>query len=211
VVHFDEHLRGVVSQYGTWTYAILFIIIFAETGIVIAPFLPGDSLLFAAGAIAGDPSMNLSVTWLCILLSIAAILGDTVNYHLGLFFGPRVFKNPKSFWLNPAHLEKTQAFFDRYGGKTIILARFIPIVRTFAPFVAGVGKMNYFYFLFYNVIGGLIWVLGFVLLGYRFGQLEYVKKNFLLVVIAIILLSILPAVYEYVQHLRSKQPPNKAK
>lgn len=204
ILHIDDHLRSLVTQYGAWTYGILFAIIFAETGLVIMPLLPGDSLLFAAGTLCvpadGQTEAPLNVWLLCILLTVAAIVGDTVNYHLGYFFGPKVFRNPKSFWLNPQHIERTQDFFDRYGGKTIIVARFIPIVRTMAPFVAGIGKMNYGKFLAYNVIGGIIWVFMFVLLGYWFGNIEFVKHNFELVVVAIVLISVLPAAYEFVRH-----------
>ena len=203
IFHIDDHLKELVRNYGTWTYAILFAIVFTETGVVIMPFLPGDSLLFAAGTLCaphdgGEAPLN--VWTLCIVLMIATILGDNVNYHIGYYLGPAVFKNPKSFWLNPRHLERTHEFFDRYGGKTIILARFIPIVRTMAPFVAGIGKMNYGHFLAYSVVGGIIWVFGFVWLGYVFGKQPFVEKNFEIVVVAIVAISILPAVIEYLRH-----------
>ncbi len=201
--HFDVHLKEFVHSYGGWTYALLFTIVFCETGLVIAPLLPGDSLLFAAGTLAAPDAegrVALNVYMLCVVCIVAAILGDAVNYHIGHYLGPRVFKNPKSFWLNPKHIERTQHFFDRYGGKTIILARFLPIVRTMAPFVAGIGKMNYARFLAYNVVGGIVWVLTFVLLGYWFGQLPIVQKNFKLVVLGIIFISVLPAVYEVLRH-----------
>lgn len=204
IFHIDDHLKELVATYGTWTYAILFGIIFAETGVVIMPLLPGDSLLFAAGTLCAGDTAPLNVWTLCILLTIASILGDTVNYHVGYYLGPRVFKNPKSFWLNPKHIERTQEFFDRYGGKTIILARFMPIVRTMAPFVAGIGKMNYGRFLLYNVVGGAVWVFAFVLLGYKFAGHPYVEKNFTIVVLAIVLISILPAVYEFLRHRFTK-------
>jgi membrane-associated protein len=204
ILHLNKHLAEMVSHYGVWTYAILFAIIFAETGLVVTPFLPGDSLLFAAGAIAGDPAMGINVWWLCGLLTIAAIIGDTVNYHCGFFFGKTVFSNPKSFWLNPDHLQRTQDFFARYGGKTIILARFLPIIRTFAPFVAGMGRMNYMNFLLYNVIGGIVWVVSFVLMGYFVGREEWVQKNFTIVILLIIFISVLPGVYEYWQHRRAQ-------
>jgi membrane-associated protein len=209
--HLDDHLKELVQSYGTWTYAILFLIIFAETGIVIAPFLPGDSLLFAAGAVAAlkTDTGGLDVSVLCMLLIVAAILGDTANYHIGYFLGPRVFKNPKSFWLNSKHLDRTQEFFDRYGGKTIILARFLPIVRTLAPFVAGVGKMNYGRFLLFNVVGAVVWVLTFVLLGYFFGTMEFVQKNFELVIFAIIGISLLPGLFEVVRHRYAKKVEHK--
>jgi membrane-associated protein len=208
--HIDDKLKELVQHNGMWTYAILFGIIFAETGLVVAPFLPGDSLLFAAGAVAaGDTDGSLNVNVLCGLLIVAAILGDTVNYHVGYFLGPRVFKRPKSFWLNPKHLEKTQEFFDRYGGKTIILARFLPIVRTLAPFVAGVGRMHYGRFLLFNVIGGVVWVVTFLFLGYFFGTLPIVEKNFELVVVAIIAISVLPGVIEFLRHRYAKPVAHK--
>lgn len=208
IFHIDDHLKELVTSYGTWTYAILFGIIFVETGVVIMPLLPGDSLLFAAGTLCvpnEEGVAPLNVWMLCFLLTIAAILGDTVNYHLGYYLGPKVFQNPKSFWLNPKHLERTHGFFARYGGKTIILARFMPIVRTMAPFVAGVGKMNYGQFLAYNFVGGTVWVFSFVLLGYWFGNIPIVKQNFELVVIAIVVFSVLPGVYEFVRHRFARQ------
>jgi membrane-associated protein len=193
ILHFDEHLQSFIASYGTLTYIILFAIVFAETGLVITPFLPGDSLLFAAGAIAAMGSLN--IVWLIILLVIAAILGDTVNYWIGNYIGPRAFSG-KIPLLQQHHLQRTQEFYERHGGKTIILARFVPIVRTFAPFVAGVGVMNYRRFVAYNVVGGVVWVLIFTLAGYFFGGLPIVKDNFELVVIAIVLLSVLPAIWE---------------
>jgi len=213
IFHLDDHLKDLVASYGLWTYGILFLIIFAETGLVIAPLLPGDSLLFAAGTLCapdaeGNAPLNIYV--LCLLFIIAAIFGDAVNYHVGLFIGPRVFRNPKSFWLNPKHLERTQQFFDRYGGKTIVIARFLPIVRTMAPFVAGIGKMHYGRFLVYNVAGGILWVLTFTLLGYWFGQLPIVRRYFELVIVAIVAISILPAVYEYLRHRYAKKGEPKA-
>jgi membrane-associated protein len=193
ILHFDEHLQNFIASYGALTYVILFAIVFAETGLVVTPFLPGDSLLFAAGAIAAVGSLNM--VWLIVLLIIAAILGDTVNYWIGNYVGPRAFSG-KIPLLQQHHLRRTQEFYERHGGKTIILARFVPIVRTFAPFVAGVGVMNYPRFVAYNVIGGVVWVLLFTLAGYFFGRLPVVKDNFELVVIAILLLSVLPAVWE---------------
>lgn len=190
-LHLDEHLANIISQYGTWTYAILFLIIFMETGFVVTPFLPGDSLLFAAGTFAALGSMNV---WLLIvLLVIAAIAGDTVNYWIGHYLGERAY-NIK--WVKREYLERTHAFFEKHGGKTIFLARFVPIVRTFAPFVAGMGRMSYGYFFSYNVFGGIVWVFLFTLLGYFFGNIPFVKQNFELVIIAIILVSVLPAVWE---------------
>jgi membrane-associated protein len=190
-LHLDEYMAGIIQQYGTWTYAILFGVIFMETGFVVTPFLPGDSLLFAAGTFAGLGSLN--VWLLIILLIIAAILGDTVNYWIGHYMGDRAY-NVK--WIKKEYLDRTHAFFEKHGGKTIFLARFVPIVRTFAPFVAGMGRMSYGYFFSYNVFGGIVWVVTFTLLGYFFGNLEFVKRNFELVIIAIILISVLPAVYE---------------
>lgn len=198
-LHLDVHLADILRDYGTWTYVILFVIIFCETGFVLTPFLPGDSLLFAAGALStlnsehGPPPLNVNVLFL--LLVAAAILGDSVNYWVGAAIGPRAFKT-KLPLLNQKHLERTRQFYEKHGGKTIILARFIPIVRTFAPFVAGVGAMNYRRFLAYNAIGGFLWVAGFLYLGYFFGNVPFVKKNFSLAVLAIILLSVLPMAYE---------------
>jgi membrane-associated protein len=190
-LHLDEHLSNIINQYGVWTYAILFLIIFMETGFVVTPFLPGDSLLFAAGTFAALGSLNV---WLLIvLLIIAAIAGDTVNYWIGHYLGDRAY-NIK--WIKKEYLDRTHTFFTKHGGKTIFLARFVPIVRTFAPFVAGMGRMSYGYFFSYNVFGGIVWVLLFTLLGYFFGNIPFVKANFELVIIAIILISVLPAVWE---------------
>jgi membrane-associated protein len=201
-LHLDQHLNDVIGQYGSWTYLILFLIIFCETGLVVTPFLPGDSLLFAAGAFAALGSLN--VFWLFVLLSIAAIAGDTVNYWIGHWVGPKVFHRENVRFLNKKHLERTHAFYERYGGKTIIIARFIPIVRTFAPFVAGIGSMSYWRFITYNVIGGVAWVAICVFGGYYFGNLEIVKKNFSLVIIAIGLISVLPMLIEYIRHRVSR-------
>lgn len=190
-LHLDEHLKHVIEQFGVWTYAILFLIIFCETGLVVTPFLPGDSLLFAAGAMAALYPESLNIVALLVLLSIAAILGDTVNYGLGRWIGPRAFSG-KLWFLKQHHLVKTQVFYDKYGGKTIIMARFVPIVRTFAPFVAGVGKMNYQTFLFYNIVGGIIWVVGCAMAGYLFGNIPFVKENFELFCLGIVFVSVLP-------------------
>ncbi|QDU28750.1 Inner membrane protein YqjA [Anatilimnocola aggregata] len=199
-LHIDDELIKITADYGVWTYGILFAIIFVETGLVIMPFLPGDSLLFAAGAIAANPDSGLNVGIVCLLLSIAAVLGDTVNYHIGRYLGPKVLSGKLSRWLNPKHLEKTQEFFATYGPKTIVIARFVPIVRTFAPFVAGVGQMDYRRFLIYNVAGGIFWVLSMTFAGYWFGRIEWVSKNFEVVVLAIIFVSILPAIVEFIRH-----------
>jgi membrane-associated protein len=207
-LHLDEVLPQVTSQYRGWTYLILFGIIFCETGLVVTPILPGDSLLFAAGYVASLPEGQINVWLLCLVLIVAAVLGDTVNYHIGKYVGPRVLSGKVSRWLNPKHLEKTERFFEKYGAKTIILARFVPIVRTFAPFVAGIGSMNYGRFLAYNVVGGILWVFSMTLAGYWFGNIPIVKKNFELVVIAIVLLSVMPAVFEVVM---SRLRPSPAK
>ena len=191
-LHLDEYLAKIISDYGTWTYAILFVVIFVETGLVVMPFLPGDSLLFAAGTFAALGSLNI---WLIAgLMMVAAVLGDAVNYSIGHYLGERA---SKIKWIKKEHLDKTHAFFEKHGGKAIFLARFVPIVRTFAPFVAGIGKMSYAYFATYNVVGGVTWVLTFSLLGYFFGNLEFVRKNFELVIIAIILISVLPMFVEW--------------
>jgi len=198
-LHLDRHLAEVIATYGVWTYLILFAVIFLETGIVATPFLPGDSLLFAAGTFAALGSLD--VGFLILLLAAAAILGDTVNYWIGRRLGPRVFRENVRF-LNRQHLERTHAFYEKHGGKTIVIARFLPIIRTFAPFVAGIGTMSYGRFLVYNVVGGVVWVLGFVLLGYFFGNLPVVRENFSLVILAIIVLSVLPIVIEWFRHRR---------
>ncbi len=199
-VHLDRHLDTVCQQYHAWTYLLLVVIVFCETGLVVTPFLPGDSLIFAAGVLAGRGSLNVVV--LFVLLSAAAIAGDTVNYWIGKYLGPRMLRDQSRF-LKRAYLERTHAFFEKYGGKTIIIARFVPIVRTFAPFVAGVGVMTYSKFLAYNVIGGVAWVGICAFAGYFFGGHPFVKDNFSLVVLAIILISIMPGVIEYVRHRRA--------
>jgi membrane-associated protein len=194
ILRIDVHLAAITSEYGMWTYAILFLIIFVETGLVIAPFLPGDSLLFAAGAICALGTLDV---WTMIgLLIIAAVLGDGVNYAIGSAVGPRIFTDTHRKWLKREHLQRTHDFYERHGGKTIILARFMPFLRTFAPFVAGIGRMTYPKFAAYNVIGAILWVGGFSLLGFYFGNQPYVKKNFTLVIVAIIVISVIPAVVE---------------
>jgi membrane-associated protein len=189
VLHIDVHLGQIISAYGFMTYVILFVIIFIETGLVFTPFLPGDSLLFAAGAFAAIGSLN--IVSVVILLILAAVLGDTCNYWIGHFFGDKLVSNPK-VPIKKEHIEETQKFFDKYGGKTILLARFVPIVRTFAPFVAGIGKMSYKHFISYNVIGGVAWVSIASLAGYFFGNIPFVKKNFSLIIIGVVLISVLP-------------------
>lgn len=196
ILHIDQHLRELASQYGGWLYAILFLIVFCETGLVVTPFLPGDSLLFAAGSLTAlaDSAMNIHLLFL--LLTSAAILGDTVNYAAGQYFGEKVF-SPNARVLKQAYLERTHAFFERHGGKTIVIARFVPIIRTFAPFVAGAGRMTYRNFLFYNVTGAIAWTSSFLYGGYFFGNLPFVRQNFTLVILAIIILSIMPGVIEF--------------
>lgn len=184
---------------GPWLYVVLFAIIFAETGLVVAPFLPGDSLLFALGAVAANPDSPISLLWTGVLLIIAAVLGDAVNYSIGYRVGPKVFSREDSKLLNKKHLLEAQRFYEKYGGKTIILARFVPIIRTFAPFVAGIGKMNYFRFAVFNVTGGILWVASFLIAGWWFGGREIVQKNFKLIIVAIIVISVLPAVIEFLK------------
>jgi membrane-associated protein len=199
-LHLDRHLAEVIQAYGTWTYALLFTIVFLETGLVVTPILPGDSLLFASGSFAALGALDVSL--LFVLLSVAAILGDTVNYSIGHYLGPKVFHYERSRFFNPDHLRKTHQFYEKYGGKTIIIARFVPIVRTFAPFVAGIGAMTYWRFLAYNVVGGILWVAVCLFAGYFFGNLPIVKENFSLAIVAIVVLSVMPAVVEYVRHRR---------
>ena len=201
-LHLDKHLADVIAQYGTGTYLLLFAVVFLETGVVATPFLPGDSLLFAAGTFAALGALDVRI--LLVLLMAAAILGDTLNYWIGRAIGPRVF-NEKVRFLKREHLDRTHAFYEKHGGKTIILARFVPIVRTFAPFVAGVGTMAYGRFLAYNVVGGIVWVLLFVLGGYLFGNIPVVKENFSIVILIIIAISLLPIVYEFVRGRRRAQ------
>lgn len=201
LLHLDKYLGAVIQDYGAWTYLILFLIIFCETGLVVTPILPGDSLLFAIGTFCGLGYLDLYLT--LGLLSAAAILGDTVNYGVGKYIGPRVFHYENSRIFKKEYLQKTHAFYEKYGGKTIIIARFVPIVRTFAPFVAGVGAMTYGKFLAYNVAGGLLWVFLVTLAGYFFGNIPVVKSNFTLVILVIIFLSVLPGLVEYIRHRRA--------
>lgn len=203
-LHLDKHLSLIISQYGMLTYCILFLVIFIEAGVVIMPFLPGDSLLFAAGALAANPANNLNIVLLMALLFIAAFLGDTLNYIIGNAIGPRVFEKDY-FLLKKDHLVKTQKFYEKHGGKTIIFARFIPIIRTFAPFIAGIGTMNYRRFISYNLIGGFVWVVAFILMGFFFGNLPLIKKNFTLVVFGIIILSLMPPLLELIKQRVAKK------
>lgn len=204
VLHLDVHLNELILMFGLWTYAILFLIIFAETGLVVTPFLPGDSLLFALGALAAGGAFHLET--LMILLTLASIAGDTTNYSIGNYLGPKVFHFENSRFFNKEYLMKTHGFYEKHGGKTIILAKFLPIFRTFAPFVAGIGSMTYPKFIMFNVIGGLIWINGFLLLGFFFGNIPFVKENFGVVILAIIFISILPAVYQVVKAKMAKTP-----
>jgi len=195
VVHLDQHLRTLAQNYGSWVYAVLFLIVFLETGLVVTPFLPGDSLLFVAGTIAA--AGELHVHGLVLLLVSAAIIGDSVNYGIGRYLGPRVFRFEDSRFFKRAYLERTHAFFERHGGKTIIIARFVPIIRTYAPFVAGIGAMSYRHFLFFNVAGAILWVTSLTYAGYFFGNLPVVKNNLTVVIVGIIVLSIMPGIIEF--------------
>lgn len=200
-IHLDQHLSRVISEYGVWTHLILFVIVFCETGLVVTPFLPGDSLLFAAGTFAALGALDVRLVIL--MLIVAAIAGDTLNYWVGAYIGPRAFRGDVRF-LRKEYLDRTHAFYEKHGGKTIILARFIPIIRTFAPFVAGVGAMSYPKFILYNVVGAVLWVVLFVLGGYFFGNIPAVRENFTLVILAIITISVLPIVLEALRARRSR-------
>lgn len=197
-LHLDKHLNEIIISYKSWTYLVLFLIIFCETGLVFTPFLPGDSLLFAAGALAALGSLNPLILFL--LLAVAAILGDTANYWIGEFIGEKLFDSKKLKFLKREHLDKTHQFYEKHGGKTIIIARFVPIIRTFAPFVAGIGSMTYPKFLSYNFLGGILWVGLFIFGGYYFGNLPFVKSNFSTVILAIVIISVLPGVIEYLRN-----------
>ncbi|MFH1258535.1 MAG: DedA family protein [Elusimicrobiota bacterium] len=203
VLHFDRHLNMFVQYFGIWTYLILFLIIFAETGLVIMPFLPGDSLLFVVGALAAAGSFD--VFWLIFLLSVAGIIGDSVNYAIGKYFSDRVINKTLGKFIKKEHLDRTHSFYEKYGGKTIVIARFVPIVRTFAPFVAGIGKMSYMKFAIYNVLGGILWVSSIVLAGYYFGNIRMIKENFSLIALGIIFVSILPFIIEYLRYRLGKK------
>lgn len=202
-IHLDQHLNGIIQAYGTFTYAILFLVVFCETGFVVTPFLPGDSLLFAAGTFAAQGAFDIST--LFVLLCIAPLCGDNVNYWIGHFVGPKIFHKEKVRFLNKKHLRRTHEFYEKHGGKTIIIARFMPIIRTFAPFVAGIGRMPYLRFLSYSIAGALLWVTLFVLGGYYFGNIPIVKANFTLAIFAIILISISPGIIGYLRH-RPRRP-----
>lgn len=204
ILHVDKYLNELINYVGpTWLYVAMFAVIFCETGLVIMPLLPGDSLLFALGALCAMDGSQLSIWIMAPLLIIAAILGDAVNYWIGYSLGPKIFSSEKIWWLNKKHLDKAQSFYEKYGAKTIVIARFVPIVRTFAPFVAGIGKMNFAKFWMYNVVGAVTWVLIFLIAGYWVGNIEVVKKNFSLVTVGIILVSVLPIVFEWLAHRRA--------
>jgi membrane-associated protein len=199
ITHLPEHLRSLAEAYGMGLYVILFLIIFAETGLVIAPFLPGDTLLFATGALLSLQLPNLDLAAMMIVLSIAAIVGDALNYHVGRWLAPKIFKSPDSRWLNKKQLERTHEFYEKHGGKTIIFARFLPFIRTYAPFVAGMSGMSYSKFVLFNIVGGVVWITSLLGLGYFFGELPVVKSNFHLVLFGIMFVSFLPVVYEFVR------------
>ncbi len=202
ILNIGDHLQELVKNYGNWIYAILFAIVFCETGLVVLPFLPGDSMLFAAGTIAAVGDMNIFV--LIGLLIVAAILGDFVNFEIGKHFGQKLFSNPNSKIFKQSYLQKTHDYYEKYGGRTIIIARFIPIVRTFAPFVGGMGNMNYAQFARYNIVGAVLWVVSFTTLGYFFGQLPFVKEHFSWIMIAIIVFSVVPMIVEIIRHRKDK-------
>ncbi|NLO90631.1 MAG: DedA family protein [Elusimicrobia bacterium] len=201
-LHLDKHLNTWAGALGPWLYLLLFAIIFCETGLVVTPYLPGDSLLFAVGALAATPGSPIDLALMCFLLSGAAVLGDTVNYAIGKWLGPKVFSRTDSRWLDRRHLDRAHKFYEKYGGKTIVLARFLPVIRTFAPFVAGIGTMSYAKFISYNIFGGILWTCSFLLLGYRFAELPVVKNNFHYVILAIIVISFIPVVTEYLKARR---------
>jgi len=203
-LHLDRYLDMIINYFGVWTYLIVFLVIFCETGLVVTPFLPGDSFIFALGTIAALGSLEIGL--LMLVLVVAAIAGDSVNYAIGKFFGPRVFHQPDGRFFKRAHLDKTHKFYEKHGGKTIFLARFIPIIRTFAPFVAGIGSMHYGRFLLYNISGGIAWIASFSLGGYYFGNMPLVKNNFTLVILAIIMISILPGIIEFLRQRRISAP-----
>ncbi len=203
ILHLDAHLLALTQQYGVWVYAILFLIIFAETGLVIAPFLPGDSLLFVAGALCGMGALQLE--WLVPLLVLAAFGGDNTNYWVGRLVGMRLLKRVNARIIRPEHLAKTHAFYEKHGGKTVILARFLPIIRTFAPFVAGIGMMRYRLFVLFSALGSVVWITSLTVAGYLFGNIPVVKSNLTLIIVGIIVISLLPAISEFVRHRKNKQ------
>lgn len=201
-LHLDKYLNQWAGSMGSWLYVLLFAVIFCETGLVVTPFLPGDSLLFAVGALSASDGSPINIFAVSLVMFVAGVLGDAVNYSIGKRIGPRAFKSEKSWLLNKKHLERTQAFYDRHGGKTIIIARFMPIIRTFAPFVAGIGQMKYRRFAMFNVVGAALWVFSFSFLGYKFGNIPAVKKNFTYVIVGIVIVSVLPGVIEFLRSWR---------
>lgn len=203
LLHLDKHLNQWAGTMGGWLYALLFAVIFCETGLVVTPFLPGDSLLFAVGALAATDGSPINIVLVIVLLFVAGVIGDAVNYSIGKRIGPRAFRSESSWLLNKKHLERTQAFYEKHGGKTIIIARFMPIIRTFAPFVAGIGQMTYRRFAMFNIVGAALWVVSFTVLGYAFGNVPAVKKNFTLVIGGIILVSVMPGVIEFIRARRA--------
>jgi membrane-associated protein len=205
ILHIDEHLQSLIQQLGSWSYILLFAVIFGETGLVVLPFLPGDSLLFVVGTLAGTGMLRLGL--LLPLLVVATILGDNVNYWIGRSIGRRVFERKNARFIKPEHLHRTQEFYERHGGKTIVLARFVPIIRTFAPFVAGVGRMHYPLFLAYSVVGAVLWAAGLTLAGYFFGSIPLVKDHFEVALIVVVLLSLAPAAYEFARHRQERPKP----
>lgn len=208
-LHLDVHLNAMAASMGLWLYAVLFLVVFCETGLVVTPFLPGDSLIFAVGALAAVEGSSIQLPHVIIVLIVAAILGDAVNYAAGKYIGPKIFNKDTGFWLNKKHLLSAHSFYEKYGGKTIVLARFIPIIRTFAPFVAGIGKMGYIHFAVYNVLGAILWVFVFALSGYFFAGTKAVQEHFHYVIAAIIIISVLPAVYEFIKAKREQAQEKK--
>ncbi len=208
-LHLDVHLNAMAASMGLWLYAVLFLVVFCETGLVVTPFLPGDSLIFAVGALAAVAGSSIQLPHVIVVLIVAAILGDAVNYAAGKYIGPKIFNKDTGFWLNKKHLLSAHSFYEKYGGKTIVLARFIPIIRTFAPFVAGIGKMGYIHFAVYNVLGAILWVLVFALSGYFFAGTKAVQEHFHYVIAAIIIISVLPAVYEFIKAKREQAQEKK--
>lgn len=204
LLHLDQYLQQFIQTYGSWTYILLFVVIFCESGVIVTPFLPGDSLLFAAGTLSAITALNVHL--LAALLLIAAVIGVTVNYHVGMWLGPKIFSNPNAKILKPHYLSKTHAFYEKYGGKAIIIARFIPVIRTICPFVAGIAHMAYLRFSCFNLIGAIIWIYGLLYLSYCFGNLPIVKNNFAVVIIAIIAISLLPIVIECCRQMLRKEP-----
>ncbi len=205
ILHLDKHLNDIIQNWGVWCYLIFFVVIFCETGLVVTPFLPGDSLLFALGALSVPPDNALNIGWLFIILSAAAVLGDSANYAIGKYLGEMILRHQGKWFLKKEHIDRTHQFYEKYGAKTIVLARFVPIVRTFAPFIAGVGEMTYLKFFSYNVVGGVLWITLFLLGGYFFGNIPVIKRNFTIVIFAIIIISIMPAVIEVIRQKRQSK------